>query len=83
MFLFSTIVYFGENPVGYDVYQEEDTFQLKPVIDSKMHMVPPVLTATYSDQLWFIEGTVENEIIEQLKKIIELNKLISSLNVAS
>jgi hypothetical protein len=49
MFLFSTIVYFSESLVGYEVYCEENTFQLKPAIDNKVDFEPPILTATYSE----------------------------------
>lgn len=83
MFLFSTIIYFGENPVGYDVYREDDIFQLKPAIDSQNNFQPPMITATYSKEILIIEGTEDNETIEQVKRIIELNELISVLNVAS
>jgi hypothetical protein len=83
MFLFSTIIYYDESPVGYDVYREEDIFQLKPAIDSHCDFQPPIITAIYLNQVWMIDGTENDEIIEQVKKIIELNQLISALNVAS
>jgi len=83
MFLFSTIIYYGEDPVGYDVYREEDIFQFKPAIDSHSNLKPSMITAIYSKQFWMIEGTEDKEIIEQVRKIIELNELISVLNVAS
>lgn len=83
MFLFSTIVYFDETPVGYDVYREEDMFQFRPAIDSKLNTEPPVVTAIYLSSYWLIDGTEDYEIMEQVKKIIEMNELIVRLNVAS
>jgi hypothetical protein len=83
MFLFSTIIYFDESPVGYDVYREEDVFQFKPAIDSHSNLEPPIITAIYLKEEWIIDGVEDDEIIEQVKKIIELNELISVLNVAS
>lgn len=83
MFLFSTIVYFGEIPVGYDVYREEDIFQFRPTIDSKLNTEPPVVTAIYLSGYWLIDGTEDYEIMEQVKKIIGMNELIVTLNVAS
>ena len=83
MFLFATIIYFGEVPVGYDVYREEDIFQIKPAIDSHSNLEPSIITAIYSKEIWMIDGTEDPETIEQVKKIIELNELICVLNVAS
>ena len=81
MFLFSTVIYFDEVPAGYDVYREDTIFQFKPAIDSPVER--PTIRAFFSNQLWIVEGTFHHEIIEQVKKIIELNELISVLNVAS
>jgi hypothetical protein len=83
MFLFSTIIYFGNNPVGYDVYREEDSFQFKPAIDSHSNFKPPIIIATYSKQVWLIEGPEDKETVEQVRKIIKLNEMIAELNVAS
>ena len=83
MFLFATIIYFGDQPAGYDVYREENSFHLKPAVDSRLNWNPPVIRANFSGEVWYINGTEESEITEQVKKIIEMNDLVSSLNVAS
>jgi len=83
MFLFSTVIYFGDNPVGYDVYRQDKIFRFMPAVGSKGNSEPVQLAAVYSEGLWAIEGTNEIEIIEQVRKIVGLNELISFLNVAS
>jgi len=83
MFLFSTIIYFGDNPAGYDVYKENDCFQFRPAIGGKVDPEPLQLAAVYCDGILITEGTKETEIIEQMKKIVDLSELISPLNVAA
>ena len=83
MFLFSTIIYFGENPVGYDLHRKENYFRFIPTVHRQVIPDAPILTVTYSRGLFFIEGTQENEIKEQVMKIIDLNKQVATLHVAS
>ena len=66
MFLFSTIIYFGDSPVGYEVHREEETFEFIPTIDSHSNLQLPVIKAINSGQFWFIEGTEDKEIAEQV-----------------
>lgn len=65
------------------MYREEDNFQFKPAIDSQSNLEPSIITVIYLNEVWIIDGTVENEISERVKKIIKLNELISVPNVAS
>ena len=83
MFLFSTVIYFSDGPMGYDLYKENDNFQFRPAIDHHGNFLPPVITAVQLQGNWFIEGTDDEDIIEQARKVVELNELIAVLNVAS
>ena len=76
MFLFATLIYYGENPAGYDVYREEGMFRFEPAIGSEGSPAAPPIRAVYERSGWIVEGVDDIDVIQQVNRIIEVNDLL-------
>ena len=76
MTICSTILYFGENPVGYELVKEDNGFGLHPTPDTKSNLVPPVISIVQSGDEWIVEGTHDADITEQVKKLINTQGIV-------
>lgn len=83
MFLFSTVIYFSDGPVAMMYIRKMTNSQFRPAVDHHGNFPPPVITAVQLQENWVIEGTDDEDIIEQARKVVKLNELIAVLNVAS
>ena len=77
MIQFSTILYFNELPVGYDVCKEPSGFYFRPVIDTGSEESPMIM-ARLQDGKWLIEGTCDSELQQQVANVIVINALVQS-----
>ena len=82
MFLISTIIYFGDEPAGYDVFRENSSFYLKPAVDTHCPLNAPVIEASLVNGNWII-SEVAIDVKDQVIKIIEVNSLFDLPQVLS
>ena len=75
MFITSTILYFGENPVGYDLYREENGYIFKPAIDSKAYLTPEI-RVTGPKGAYEISGVEQEDVVGQVRHIISMDALL-------
>jgi hypothetical protein len=73
MLLFSTVLFIDGNPVGYKVFEEENRLVLNPAENPNREIYPPVLAARNQSGKWFVEGTDNIDLIEQVIEDISLN----------
>lgn len=76
MFICSTILYFNDNPVGYDLLKAGGGFELKPTPNTKSNLIPPGISVLPSDDGWQVDGVQDEEIRQQVMKLIALNEVI-------
>lgn len=76
MFISSTVLYFGENPVGYDLFKTEEGFELRPTPVTASDLVPPIIAITQSNEAWQVNGVKEEDLEQQVIKLIEINEMI-------
>jgi hypothetical protein len=72
MHLFSTVLFVDGNPVGYKVFEDQDTVQLTPVENPHRHIVAPLLSAVLIEGTWLVQGTESCDLAEQVKEDMEL-----------
>jgi hypothetical protein len=77
MFLSSVIIYFGENPVGYDLFKEDDVFEFKPALNTSGNLIPPAIIVHAVKDGWEIIGAQDPYIKEQVSNLIKINSLIN------
>lgn len=70
MFIFSTILYFGEEPAGYDVYREEGTYVFMPTPNAKDSRVLPSIQARQSAGTWEVSGVEGKDLVSQVIRLI-------------
>lgn len=77
MFISSTVLYFDESPVGYDLYKRGDSFVLKPAptVDGKTAM--PEIKAEPDGADWRITGAPQSDVQEQVQKLIALHNVLA------
>jgi hypothetical protein len=81
----STILYFGESPVGYDVSRENAIYRFQPAVGT-MEATAPVLFASMAEAGLEVKGTMDEEVIGQVRKLLRFHPLItrsSRLSAAS
>jgi hypothetical protein len=83
MLYISTIIYFGEVPIGYEVFTSDNIFNFRPAIHTQCGFLPPEITASSLGNDWIIKGLDDGDIKAQVYKIIELNPLIHLPNKQS
>jgi hypothetical protein len=66
MLLFSTVLFVDGNPVGYQVFEENDQLILNPAENPSREIVPPRLSASHSSGSWKVEGTLNRDLIDQV-----------------
>jgi hypothetical protein len=66
MLLFSTVLFVDGNPVGYQVFEENDQLILNPAENPSREIVPPRLSASQSSGSWKVEGTLNRDLIDQV-----------------
>ncbi len=74
MFVFSTVLFVDGNPVGYSVQEEKGRFVLNPAENPNRNILPPVLAAHNRSGQWFVEGTNNRDLIDQVIEDISLKK---------
>ena len=73
MFLFSTILYFAEEPAGYDVYKEDNGFSFRRAIDTFDENIPAVINAVKKGTGWEFYEQESEDIQNQIIRIIHMN----------
>jgi hypothetical protein len=73
MLLFSTVLFVDGNPVGYKVYEEKNRLVLNPAENPNREIQPPVLAVKNKNGKWFVEGTENRDLIDQVIEDISLN----------
>lgn len=73
MFLISAILYFKEEPVGYDVYKEGNKFWLEPSMNTHAHIHPPVIEIVITGPDLLISGTSDKDVQEQVERLIKMH----------
>ncbi len=76
MLICSTILYFQDNPVGYDLLKNENGFVLHPTPTTKSNLIPPTITVAPLQEGWQIEGVSAPDVQQQVTKLIELHEVI-------
>ena len=77
MFICATIVYFAENPVGYDLYKTANGFELRRPQMTRSGLTPPVIIVEKRNGDWHIQGTDCEEVTEQVIKLVKMNGVIT------
>lgn len=70
----SIIIYFGDNPVGYDLIQKDDTYYFKPFLKDEQSFFPDI-DAKISEEKILVSLDDEN-IKEQVCKLIRMTTLL-------
>ena len=71
---FSTILFIDGNPFGYEVLTDErNRLSLNPAENPHRELKPPVLTVQNVDGEWKVEGTTNQDLINQVLEEILLN----------
>ncbi|GAA4745073.1 hypothetical protein [Flavisolibacter ginsenosidimutans] len=75
MFICSAIIYFDETPKGYDLLKEGEVFLLKPPEDGED--IAPLIRVRPQAGGWTVDGAQNDDVKEQVLKLIGLQSLIS------
>ena len=76
MFICGTIVYSHDNPARYDLYKTETDCELKPAANTKSNLTPPLITITSADSGWAVIGVQNEDVKEQVVKLVSIQKII-------
>jgi hypothetical protein len=76
MFICGTIVYSHDNPARYDLYKTETDCELKPAANTKSNLTPPLITITPADSGWAVIGVQNEDVKEQVVKLVSIQKTI-------
>lgn len=77
MFISTTILYFNENPVGYELFRTNEGFELKPTPDTKSNLIPPTISVLQTGSQWEVQGVKDEDIQQQVIKLVEVNEVIN------
>jgi len=77
MFISTTILYFHENPVGYELFRTNEGFELKPTPNTKSNLIPPTISVLPTDNGWDVQGIKDEDIQQQVIRLVELNEVIN------
>lgn len=76
MRLFTTVLFVNGNPVGYEVRQDQGRFRLNPAENPNRDIVPPVIYVTTEEGHLKIDGTNDQDLIDQvIEDITQSNNL--------
>jgi hypothetical protein len=74
MMAFSTVLFVDGNPVGYKAYLEQrNHLILNPAENPNREVDPPVLQAIHEAGAWHVQGTQNQDLIEQVIEDVEKN----------
>ena len=76
MFISATILYFGETPVGYDLYKVAGGFVFKPAATTSSGFQPPEIIVRTLDEDQEIEGVQNEDLHQQIMRLVELHNVI-------
>lgn len=76
MFISSTILYFGENPVGYDMFKTTDGFEFKPTPNTTSNLLPPTIVVHSHNNNYQIEGVQNEDLQRQVMRLVGLHHVI-------
>jgi hypothetical protein len=77
MFISTTILYFQENPVGYELHRADGGFELKPTPNTKSNLIPPTISVAQTSYGWEVQGVKDEDIQQQVIRLVELNEVIN------
>ena len=77
MFISTTILYFHENPVGYELFRTNEGFELKPTPNTKSNLIPPTISVLPISNGWEVQGVKDEDIQQQVLRLVELNEVIN------
>jgi hypothetical protein len=64
--LYSTVLFVNGSPVGYQVERQNGQFFLNPAENPTRKITPPIMRARIEGGKWFIEGTGDQDLIDQV-----------------
>ena len=73
MFIFSTILYFGDEPAGYTVYKETNGYIFRSSIDNNNENIPPIIKVQKKEGGWSINIEGQEELQAQISRILDMN----------
>jgi hypothetical protein len=76
MFICSTVLYFGDDPVGYDLYKTTAGFELKPTPATSSKIIPPRISVQQMTDGWQV-AMQDEDIRQQVLKLVEMNQALS------
>ena len=74
MHVFSTVLFVNGNPVGYKVFRQNDRLILNPAENPSRDVLPPHISARNEGGNWFVEGTTDKDLIDQVIEDVTLNE---------
>jgi hypothetical protein len=83
MLLFSTVLFVDGNPVGYQVFEENEQLILNPAENPSRDIVPPRLSASQSSGTWKVEGTQSRDLIDQVIEDIHFGNRLSNNSLSA
>lgn len=75
MFICSTILYFNDEPVGYDLYKAGEGFELLPTPLTASGLTPKPISILPLAESWQVTG-VDEDIRQQVLKLVEMQEAI-------
>ena len=76
MFICSTVLYFGEEPVGYHCHKEGNVFLLEPAGATQHERPMPAIRVFPAEGGWQVEGVGNSNVREQVAKFAAIQALI-------
>jgi hypothetical protein len=74
MHVFSTVLFVNGNPVGYKVFKQEGRLVLNPAENPTREVYPPAIFARNENGQWFVEGTNDQDLIDQVIEDVTMNE---------
>ncbi|HEX2532730.1 MAG TPA: hypothetical protein VHK69_03285 [Chitinophagaceae bacterium] len=72
MLLFTTVLFIGEEPVGYSVFQEEDKYVFQPSENSLHEVEAPSFTVCRQGEEWVICGIEDVPLLDQIRSELDV-----------
>ena len=76
MIICATVIYFGEDPVGYELVKENGAYKLIPASNHLGDFAPPVIRLLPATEGWSVSGTTDPDVQTQARKLVELQSLV-------
>lgn len=74
MHVFSTVLFVNGSPIGYKVYKENDRLLLNPSENPYRSILAPVISVQQRNGKWQVEGTGDQDLIDQIIEDVTLNE---------